>query len=235
MTWVDVTIAQVVQETPLDRSFLLARADAEPAAFVFAPGQYVRLRDPQAREERDWYFSLSAAPHDDGTLRVTVRARGDAVQGIYDAPVGTRWRVSAPAGEFHVAGPRGERVVLAAAGSGITPFRAFVEHRIRQGNQDPVWLLHCARHVEELVFRGEFEAWAGEHEAFTYVPTVTGGEDADWKGRRGRVDASLLTTALAEPATARLYACGPAAFVEAVLALGTDLGVPPERLLREQW
>ena len=233
MTWVDVTIAEVVQETPVDRSFVLAVPAAHRADFRFAPGQYVQLRDPADAEARDWYFSLSAAPNEEGTLRVTIRGRGEPVQRIYAAQPGTRWHALEPAGSFRLEASAGERVVLAGAGSGVTPFRAFVEHRSMRGSEDAVWLLHSARAAEELLFRREFLAWSDAIDVFTYVPTVTTASDA-WNGRRGRVDTDLLREALGDPQRARIYACGPPRFVSTVLAKAAALGVPEERCLDER-
>lgn len=232
MPWNDVTITRVVQETPLDRTFHLALTGE--AAFTCTPGQYVIVRDPAEQPERDWYFSLSGMPAADGALRVTVRGRGDAVGRIYDAAVGTRWTVQQPAGDFHVEGPRGEAVVLAAAGSGVTPFRAFVEQRLQAECADPVWLFHSAKSAAELLFHEEFRAWAAAHEAFHYVPTVTG-EDDTWTGRRGRLDSDALRPALGAPESARVYACGPGPFVDSALEVAAALGVPEARRLRERW
>ena len=232
MPWNDVTIERVVQESPLDRTFHL-RLEGE-TCYDGVPGQYVVLRDPTEEPERDWYFSLSGVPGADGTLRITVRGRGDPVRRIYDAPVGTRWRCQPPAGEFHIEGPDGEGIVLLAAGSGVTPFRAFVEHRLAANDPTPIWLFHSAKHGDELLFREEFAAWSNEAAAFTYVPTVTG-DDEGWDGRRGRVDTDALAPALPEPEAARVYACGPGPFVDAALETAAAMGVPAARCLRERW
>ena len=232
MPWNDVTIERVVQETPLDRTFHL-RLTAN-ATFEGVPGQYVVLRDPTEEPERDWYFSLSGLPDGEGRLRITVRGRGDPVRRIYDAPVGTGWRVQPPAGDFRIEAPTGEPVVLAAAGSGVTPFRAFIEHRLAAGIEDPIWLFHSARVAEELLFHREFEAWARDADAFHYVPTVTG-DDTAWAGPRGRVDAKALAPAIDAPDAVRVYACGPGPFVDAALDCAASLGVPEARRLRERW
>lgn len=232
MPWNDVTIERVIQESPLDRTFHLRLG--EGACYEATPGQYVVLRDPSEEPERDWYFSLSGVPGEDGTLRITVRGRGDPVKRIYDAPVGTRWRCQPPAGTFHIEGPQGDAVVLLAAGSGVTPFRAFVEHRLASGSTDPIWLFHSARHGDELLFREEFASWAAKADTFHYVPTVTGDDEA-WSGRRGRVDADALGPAVPAPDAVRVYACGPAPFVDAALETAETLGVPEARRLREGW
>ena len=233
MTWVDVTIDEVVQETPLDRSFVLRVPREHRAAFAFTPGQYLRLRDPRDADAREWYFSLSGAPNDDGTLRVTVRGRGDAVQGIYAGRVGSTWQSVPPAGDFEFDTDPHERIVLAGAGSGVTPFRALLEQQANTGSQRSIWLLHSARSADELLFHADFETWSAAGAAFTYRPTITG-EDAAWTGRKGRIDAVLLQEALGEGAAAvRLFACGPGPFVDAVFAQAAALGLAPERCCRQ--
>ncbi len=233
MPWNDVTIVRVVQETPVDRTFHLAPAPGG-ALLEGLPGQYLVLRDPTEEPARDWYFSLSGMPSKDGLLRFTVRARGEAVARIYDAPQGTAWVVKAPAGAFVVTAAEGEPVVLAAAGSGITPFRTFLEQRRTDGVQDPVWLFHCARGPQELLFGAELAAWAAEEPALNYRPRITG-DDVAWDGPRGRLDTDALRPALADPAKVKFYACGPGPFVEAALDAAAALGVPEDRRLREAW
>lgn len=232
MAWHDVTIERVVQETPLDRTFHLRLETGEP--FAATPGQYVVLRDPTEEPARDWYFSLSGMPGEDGQVRITVRGRGEPVRRIYDASPGARWSLQPPAGTFHVEGPPDETVVLLAAGSGVTPFRTFLEARRAAGRTEPVWLLHSARTGDELLFRAEFDAWARDLPHVHYRPTITGEDDA-WTARRGRIDADLLRPAIGDPAAVRVYACGPGPFVEHALETAAALGVPEARRLRERW
>jgi ferredoxin-NADP reductase len=234
MTWVDVKILRVVQETPVDRTFTLAVPPEHAAAFRFVPGQYLTVRDRSERPPRDWHFSLSGAPAPGGTVRVTVRGRGADARRIYDAPAGTVWRARPPAGDFRLVVEPGETLVLAAAGAGVTPFRALIEDLRARGHEDPLWLLHSARCSDELLFREEFTAWAASWATFHYVPTVTRPRPA-WSGRTGRLGREILAEALARPEHARVYACGPGGFVDHVLDLARALGVPAARLAREQW
>ena len=232
MTWVDVTIAEVVQETEVDRSFVLAVPPEHRTALRFAPGQYVRLRDPRDATRRDWYFSLSGAPNEEGTLRITVRGTGAYVQPVYGARRGMIWRAAPPAGAFLITAPETGRVVLVAAGSGVTPFRAFLEHQAATDGDTPICLLQSARSAGELVFLEEFRAWSATRASFLYVPTVTG-PDGGWGGRMGRIDARLLAEAVDAPDAARLFACGPRGFVDDMLELATGLGLAPAQVCGE--
>ncbi|MDA1195900.1 MAG: hypothetical protein O2894_12040 [Planctomycetota bacterium] len=231
MSWTEATIVRVIEETPLDRTLFLAVPPGRlPPTCV--PGQHVVLRHPVERPPRDWYFSLSGMPAADGVMRVTVRRRGDEAHAIYDAPQGTGVLVSPPSGAFHIGSEPGEELVLCGAGSGVAPFRTYLDHRRQEARNEPVRLLHSAREPEELTFHAELSAWAADDETFEYVPRVTG-HAAGWTGLRGRFDAPALAAAITAPARTRVFACGPRPYVESALAAAAACGVPPHRLLRE--
>ncbi len=71
-------------------------------------------------------FSLSASPKK-GVLRVTVRSLGNGSQKIQSLKVGTKVSIEGPYGLFTERSRTSERVVLIAAGIGITPIRSLLE------------------------------------------------------------------------------------------------------------
>jgi len=78
----------------------------------------------------DWWhahpLSISAAPGKD-TLRVTVRALGKGSRSLVDLPVGTRVSFEGPYGIFTQGARSSSRMLLVAAGIGVTPIRALIE------------------------------------------------------------------------------------------------------------
>ncbi|MDA1193687.1 MAG: FAD-binding oxidoreductase [Planctomycetota bacterium] len=230
----DTTILAITQETPMDRTFALALPRGEAETFDFTPGQFVVIEDPDEATPRRRAYSISSPPGHAEHLELTVRAMGTFGQRFYDFPVGKTLRMRPPAGKFVLRLEPDEHLVLVGGGSGITPFRSFVGYaRARQAPQ-PITLLHSARRPEELVFREQFESWVGPN--FCYIPTVTRPEPGDgWSGRTGRVDKTLLREHVGDAAQARFYACGPAAFVAASLALAEAARVPADRRHKEQW
>ena len=233
---VDTRIEAVVQETPVDRTLRLTIPAEARDAFAFVPGQFVVLHDPAAPEPRRRAYSISSPPSDAPWLEVTVRDAGGFGHALYGLPVGHALAMRAPAGRFLLVDAPDEHVLMAAGGSGVTPFRSFVG-RLRAGRACArATLLQSARVPTELVFRETFEGWAADDDAFTYVPTVTRApEDESWSGRRGRIDEALLASHAQGAAPVRFYACGPAAFVASMLEAAARLGVPAERIHREQW
>ncbi len=67
-----------------------------------------------------------------------------------------------------------------------------------------------------------------------WYPTVTGSNEDEWTGTRGRVDQGVLAS-LVDGAGTFGFVCGPSEMVSAVCSLLCRLGVPDERIRREEW
>ena len=229
-----IHVTEVVQETPLDRTLRLQVADAEVAAFAFEPGQYVCVWDPAVEEGPRRYFSISGGDPRTGTFQVTIRKSGEDEPPFYGSPAGLTLRTHAPAGTFVLAYEPGDELILIGGGSGITPFRSYVEALRRMNDAPRTTLVQSVRDPVHLVFQPELAAWAAEGDWLRYEPVVTG-DAPDWDGRRGRLDQAALEALIAQPERTVLCACGPSAFVDAVLEAAQAAGVPPERCRREGW
>lgn len=237
-----VTVVDVTQETPRDRSLLLAldaagRSAAGFAPGTFKPGQAVALTDPNG-DGKARYYSVSSRPNAEGRFEVTIRHPLDQpMPQYYDLPVGTVLQSSAPMGSFVLALEADEDLLLLAAGSGIAPFRAFGQQLLDLEPPQQVTLVHSVRTAEHLLFEATFRTWMSDRSWFRYVPTVTaaGTDELPTGTRRGRVDRALVASLVPRPEQTVVYACGPGPFVEHALDLAAGLGVQASRLRREQW
>ncbi len=230
----EVEVARIVDETPKDRTFLLSLVEPDES-FAHRPGQYVLVTDPDAPDGAPCGFTISSAPREDGTFEITVRNAGRCGNQLHGYEQGKRLRVTAPAGQFVLDVESGRRLMLIAAGSGVTPFRAYVQHLMATGHDGPCCLLQSARSVDDLLFREELQAVSDAADWFTYRPTVTGDADSEWDGARERINEIVLKESLPHPDETVVYACGPTAFVDAMLERAKKLGVPETALRRETW
>jgi ferredoxin-NADP reductase len=229
-------LTRVIDETPKDRTLVFRVPPEARAAFRAQPGQYVTFHDvldgkPVARS-----YSFSSVPTADGEFGITVRNYGAYGMRLYGLRPGARLDVQPPRGGFVLDVQPGQTLVLAGGGSGITPYRAYLKALRDAAHRDPVVVLHSVREPDELIFRAEFEAAARACPWFRYLPTVTRlPSGAAWAGRVGRVDAALLRSLWSDPARAVVYACGPNEFVDAMLGIARDAGLPADHLRREKW
>jgi ferredoxin-NADP reductase len=91
-------------------------------------------------------------------------------------------------------------------------------------------LIYSARAPGEFAFLEEWTRLASEGRLSLYL-TVTREGDDTWSGSRGRIDASVITSAVTTPET-RCFVCGPPAMVSDTVAWLRAAGVPDSRI---QW
>jgi sulfhydrogenase subunit gamma (sulfur reductase) len=222
-----VRVLDVWDETPtlvgmrLEMPFAFARAHERP-------GQVVKIATP----EGEGYFALASAPATEPRADLLVK-RGGKVSDA--AIVGARQRgeldVSAPFGKgFPWEEARGRDVLLFAAGSGIAPVRALVQHLAANRRAfGRLTLFYGQRHGSEFAYTREHLDWERSGVRVVLCPSQ---EDDAWPGVRGRVQevARALAFGGAEPSTAVAFVCGMTAMVAEVKVTLADAGVPPARI-----
>ncbi len=148
-----------------------------------------------------------------GNLAITVKAIPDGKVSSHlaqNAPLGTVFALGQAFGEMTVPLAAPPRLLLLAAGSGITPMRALLRQLDAQGMPAPVDLRYWARRREELCFVDELNALAGRHPNFRMQLLLT----RDPHTPDARVDTHDFADVRALE-SAQVLACGPGGFVEA--------------------
>jgi ferredoxin-NADP reductase/DMSO/TMAO reductase YedYZ heme-binding membrane subunit len=168
-------------------------------------------------------YSLSAAPRSN-RLRITVKDLGDHSSALARLRPGTRVAIEGPYGAFTADARRGDRVLLAGAGVGITPIRALLEELPSEA--DIVVLLRGSKR-EDLVLRDEIAA----------LVATRGGRLHELVGPRERVrlDARALATLAPSLRERDVYICGPDGFTAALAAAAREAGVRPDRIHHESF
>jgi ferredoxin--NADP+ reductase len=82
----------------------------------------------------------------------------------------------------------GKSVVLIATGTGLAPYVSMLRTMLMNETQRKFVVLHGARYSWDLGYRGELESLARLRPNFTYIPSITRGEqDPHFHGRTGRI------------------------------------------------
>ena len=197
---------------------------------------HVRGRDLRALEARagqffQWRFltrglwaaahpwSLSAQP-DGRTLRLTVRELGDHSSRLAGLRPGTRVLVEGPYGAFTTHRRTRRRVLLLAAGIGVTPIHALAEELARDPATAPgdVTVVYRADEASQLALREELEEVSrhGGHRLHLLPgPPVHGSWLPEPVGRDGD-DASALAALVPHLREHDVYLCGPPVWMDLV-------------------
>jgi ferredoxin-NADP reductase/MOSC domain-containing protein YiiM len=231
-------VTRVVPETATVSSIYLTAPDGDPLPAAVA-GQYLTLRisvagaGPPAPVRS---YSLSSAPGA-ATYRISVKHEPHGtVSGYLNREVrpGAILDAAAPRGDFVLEVGTGP-VLLISAGIGVTPMLSMLHQLAGQHSERDVWWIHGARRPSEHPLAAEAHALlaslphAREH---VFYSAATPPERHRGPATAGRTTTDTLT-ALAVPASASAYVCGPASFMADMRDAAAKAGLDPARIRTE--
>jgi predicted ferric reductase len=168
-------------------------------------------------------YSLSAMPRSP-YLRVTVKAAGDYSRRLMRIPVGTRIAIEGPYGAFTRHARDTNKVLLVGVGVGVTPVRALLE------DMDPwvdVVVVTRASTAGDLLFREEIRRLVANRSG--QLHEIVGSR------RAHPLDQRYLRRLVPDIAGRDVYICGPDDLSDGLVVAARKLGVPEDRIHREQF
>lgn len=193
-------------------------------------GQFLRWRFLTRRTwAQDHPFSLSAAVTPT-SMRVTVRVAGRGTAALADLAPGTAVAIEGPYGAFTHDRRTSEPVVLVGAGAGIAPIRSLLEDA-EVGTGVATVVLRDAD-VARMPLLDEIQQLCDAREARL---VVLAGHRAGSRWVPESDPDLTLADLVPDVAEADVYVCGPAGFVDSVLADARAAHVPAEQIHHEQF
>ncbi len=223
----DLHVDSVVPEAPGTWSVVMTGRDLD--RMPVRAGQYLGFRFVTAglwATAHPW--SLSAHP-DGSRLRITVRDLGDHSGRVARLGRGTRVLVEGPYGSFTTASRVRHRVLLLAAGIGVTPIRALLEELVRQGTAhcgDVTVILRAdSRGAHVLVEEVESLCRRAGHRLVLLTGPVQSGS---WfpASVHGADDPGRLAQLVPDLVLHEVYVCGPPPWMDLVDRSLRAAGVP---------
>ena len=239
----DLRVTDVVEEAPGVWSVWMKgrRLDRLPVR----AGQYLNWRFVSPRllaTAHPW--SISSAP-DGRRLRITVRELGDHSSRLAHLRPGTRVLFEGPYGAFTARQRVRRRVLLLAAGIGVTPIRSILEELVRHGHAGPgdVTVVYRANDASQLALRDELEHLTnvGGHKLLLLVGPPVGGSwlPPDHSLGRGSAqpvpDAERLAELVPDLRRHEAYLCGPGAWMNLVHRSLLEGGIPKSHIHDERF
>lgn len=178
-------------------------------------------------------ISLSAMPTDT-TARITVKELGNGSARLSQVPVGTRVSIEGPYGLFSDAARTAPHLAIVAAGVGVTPVRALLEHATFEPGEATVLLR--ASSPDETYLWDEIRAIAEAKGATVY--SMMGRRSATAPYWMPAVDARrgvTLRSVFPDLMTSDLYLCGPTAWLDLVEADARATGIPEHQIHSERF
>ncbi len=224
-----VRVVRVVRETADAVSLELA-PEVRSDRFSYRPGQFLTLRIPSdLTGSVSRCYSLSSAPHEDGTLKVTVKRTVDGYGSNWlcdNAAAGLTLDVLPPVGIF-TPDSLDTDLLLFAGSSGITPVLSILKSVLAQGSGHCT-LIYANQHENSVIFAGELAELAAAHPDRLLV--------LHWLQSVQGLPSVAGLAALARPWAGReVFVCGPGPFMDAVAAAMGELGADRKRVHIEKF
>jgi len=229
LTFHELRVAEVVEETHDTRSFVLEIPPELRERFDYRAGQYLTFEVPLGAERILRCYSLASSPDVGDAPKVTVkRVAGGLGSGWFHDAVATgqRLRVMPPLGRF-VLHETEAPLLLFSGGSGITPVISLIKSALATTARR-IRLLYANRDARSVIFQRELDALARAHPGrFELIHHL---DDA-----RGFVTADEVRAASKGFDDAECYLCGPGPFMAGVEATLRAAGVPDARIRIERF
>ncbi|MEI9814084.1 MAG: FAD-binding oxidoreductase [Acidobacteriota bacterium] len=209
-------------------------AEAEAAGPLrFTAGQFVSFTELIEGKPVTRAYSLASAPSSSNTFELCLNRVDDGRLSphLFAMRPGDTIEMTGPLGTFTLREPARDSILI-ATGTGITPFRSFLQAYLPQGTPS-FTLLFGVRHESHLLYRTEFEDYVARYPQFRFWPTLTQPPE-DWKGRTGRVQAHLFE-AIGERRNIDLYLCGLKPMVDDVRAILKEMGFDRKQIRYEKY
>jgi ferredoxin-NADP reductase len=235
ITWRVATVRDTVAETPTAKTIVLE----VPGWPGHTAGQHVDVRltaEDGYQAERS--YSIASAPEDEH-LSLTVERIDDGEVSPYlveELRAGDEFELRGPVGgHFTWRVENGGPLLLVAGGSGLVPLMAMLRHRAARGSDVATTALVSARTLDDILYREELSALAAG-DGLALHHTLTRGSPPGWSGFDRRIDRAMLAEVGPGPSSgARVFVCGPTAFVERAADLLVELGHDPASIRAERF
>lgn len=226
----------VHQETADTKTYVYASEDV--GFYNYLPGQFVSIEVDVGERILRRSYTISSSPSRPRTLAITVKRvpKGWMSNWLFDNMVpGMEVKLSGPHGEFHLERSDNSRLLLLAAGSGITPIMSMMRWMGDTGDTRDVILINHVRTPADIIFGAELRLLATQLPGLRIIIVPASAQDTDWMGPTGRLGKAALQMLAPDLLERDVFVCGPDGYMREAQRITVDLGVPASQFFQESF
>jgi len=226
-------LVQITQQTSDSKTLRFAvRGERKLDAL---PGQFLTFSFLFDGKKETRCYSICSSTARSGYVEITPKRVNTGCVSVFlndRASIGMTVEATGPFGQFYSNPEQEKKIVLIAAGSGITPMVAMLRYIDDLCLDTDAILLYCVRTADDIIFRQEFEALQGRLKNFGCHVALSK-PNPDWSGPRGHISREFITNAVPDIGGRVFFLCGPPPFMDTTKALLAELNVDPARVRQE--
>ncbi len=228
-------IVKVIQETPDTKTLRIELK--QPMDFI--PGQFVmaglNVGDPKTALVKRAY-SIASSPMEKGFIDITFNfyPEGKFSPHLYALKENDLVYIEGPYGKFNLKEDTSSYHIFLAAGTGIAPLMSMIRCMDGRNSGPRKALIYSVKKPENIIYREELLEMHKKKTLDLNI-TITRAEGTGWNGLTGRIDSDKISEFAGVFEEAVFYICGPPEMVEGTVKILEELGIPKEKINREQW
>ena len=231
-------ILKLIDITPQTSDSKTLRFALPPGTSIMArPGQFLSFTFLFDGRKETRCYSICSSPARTAYIEITPKRAPNGCVSVYlneSAAAGLTVEASGPLGEFCLDPELHRRIVLIAAGSGMTPMMAMLRYIDDLRLDIDATLLYCVRNPGDVFFRAELQEMQTRMKSFRYAAQCSD-PPPDWTGWKGRISADFVRSAVQDFAGCEVFLCGPAPFMETARSIVLQLGASPDHVHQEKF
>jgi ferredoxin-NADP reductase/mono/diheme cytochrome c family protein len=201
------------------------------------PGQFMTFSWLLAGEKVLRSYTISSSPTQSGYIEITPKRVKEGLVSAFlndHAAIGLTVEAMGPVGQFCFDERTQKKIVLLAAGSGITPMISILRFIDDRCLDTDVTLLYTARTQRDIIFEAEIERLKQSLPSFRCFTNLTRPE-AGWNGLTGHIRRDVLADIVKGQKESALFLCGPEPFMNDTIAALEELGVGRKQIKQERF
>lgn len=223
----ELQVIETKQETPTIRSIKLEKNN-----FDYKPGQYVMMELETGDEDNTHPLSIASSPTENFLLFSTKISESSFKKKFNSFSTGDKVKIKGPMGIF-VLDESAKNIAFLGGGIGITPFRNMIKYATDKRLSIKLILLYSNRIPDEICYKDEWTLLERQNPNLKVMNTIT--DDANWQGRKGRINEEMIREFCDDINDTIFYICGPPAMVEGLSQLLKSMNIPQQNIKIEKF
>jgi ferredoxin-NADP reductase len=236
---------RIIGETPDTKTFWFV---AEPAVwFQYYPGQFVTIAINIDGKRVLKPYTIASSPLRPHAIAITVKR---VLSAAPDSPPGlvSNWlhdhftvgqtleAIGGARGSFSCLPTLPSKLLLIAAGSGITPMMSMLRWLSDAPAQIDVVLIYSCKTPSDIIYRQELELLTAQLPNFCLVVTVTRSQSGiPWMGLTGRISQAILQQVVPDLMERSTFVCGSESFMGSIKQILEAMQFPMEQYFEESF
>lgn len=206
-------------------------------SFSARPGQFLTFQWMIDGKKAVRSYTICSSATQTGYAEITVKRVNDGYVSAYlheKTNIGLSVEAKGPSGQFYFDETKHRKVVLIAAGSGITPMVSILRYMDDRCLSNEATLIYSVRTSKDIIFERELDRLMERLINFRYSVTLTK-PDSNWRGATGRISRSLIESNVKDLAGSTFFLCGPRQFMDSVSETLKSMGISPDQIKSESF